>query len=269
MVVLTAVVGYVMGSRAGFWPLGLFHTGMGTALLAGGANVLNQVVERDADARMVRTARRAIPSGRIQPESALLFGTVLGLGGALYISLFLNMVTALLAVATLATYVFLYTPLKRKTTLNTLVGAIPGALPPMGGWAAATGVVSREAWVLFLILFLWQIPHFLALAWMLKDDYARGGFRMLTVVDPEGRSTGLHIALSAAALVPVSLVPTLMGMTGAVYFFGALALGLLYAAAGIRVARKPGTQKARWLFVISIAYLPALLALMMIDRLPG
>ncbi len=269
LVVLTAAVGYFMASRAALWPLGLIHTMLGTALVASGASVLNQVRERDADARMRRTANRPIPAGRVSPESALLFGAALGLAGVAYTAAFLNLTVAVLAAATLASYVFVYTPLKRKTTLNTLVGAIPGALPPVGGWAAASGgVVSREAWALFLIVFLWQVPHFLAIAWMLRKDYERGGFRMLPVVDPTGSATGRHVALSAIALVPVSLVPTILGMTGAIYFFGALVLTLGYAATSLWMARRPADPSARWLFLGSIVYLPALLVMMMIDKLP-
>lgn len=269
LVVITAAIGYVMGSRGGVSLLGLIHTMIGTGLVSAGAGILNQVIERDADAKMRRTAHRAIPAGRISPESGLLMGTVMGLGGTVYFALFTNLTTALLAAITLATYVFVYTPLKKKTTLNTLIGAVPGALPPVGGWAAAGGAVPREAWILFLIVFLWQVPHFLALAWMLREDYARGGFKMLTTVDPKGRSTGLHIALSALALVPVALAPTLFGMTGSVYFFGALGLGLVYAGFGLWMAYRPLAARAKWLFLISIVYLPALLATMMLDRLPG
>jgi protoheme IX farnesyltransferase len=269
LVVITAAVGYFMGSRGGISLFGLLHTMIGTGLVSAGAGILNQVVEREADARMHRTMRRAIPAGRISPETGLLMGTVMGLGGTVYFALFTNLTTALLAAVTLGTYVFVYTPLKKKTTLNTLIGAVPGALPPVGGWAAAGGALPREAWILFLIVFLWQVPHFLALAWLLREDYARGGFRMLTTVDPKGRSTGLHIGLSALALVPVSLAPTLFGMTGSVYFFGALGLGLVYAGFGLWMARRPLAPRARWLFLISIVYLPALLATMMLDRLPG
>lgn len=269
LVVLTAAVGYFMGSRGGISLLGLLHTMIGTGLVSSGAGILNQVIERESDAKMFRTARRAIPAGRISPENGLLMGTVMGLGGTAYFALFTNLTTALLAAVTLATYVFVYTPLKKKTTLNTLIGAVPGALPPVGGWAAACGTVPREAWTLFLIVFLWQVPHFLALAWMLREDYKRGGFKMLTTVDPKGRSTGLHIALSALALIPVALSPTLFGMTGSVYFFGALGLGLVYAGFGLWMARNPLAARAKWLFLISIVYLPALLATMMLDRLPG
>jgi protoheme IX farnesyltransferase len=181
LVVLTAAVGYFMASRDGLSLPGLFHILFGTALVAAAAGVLNQVIERDADAKMIRTADRAIPAGRVTPETALLFGTILALGGVVYITFFLNVAAGLLAIGTLVSYVFIYTPLKRVTTLNTLVGAVPGALPPVGGWAAATGGISREAGVLFLIVFLWQLPHFLAIAWLLREDFARAGFRMLTV----------------------------------------------------------------------------------------
>ena len=268
MVVITALVGYFMASGDSIYVLGLIHTLIGTGLVAAGASVLNQVLERDADAKMFRTQNRPLPAGRVAPIHALIYGTVLGLGGLLYIGVFLNPITGLLAAATLASYVFVYTPMKRKTTLNTLFGAIPGAIPPLGGWAAATGGLSGEAWILFLIVYLWQIPHFLALAWILRDDYVRGGFRMLTVEDHRGISTGFHIGVSALALVPMALAPTMLGMTGQIYFIGALILGLGYAAVSIWTAIRPNTAKAKWLFVTSITYLPALLAVMMVDRLP-
>jgi len=269
LVVLTAAVGYFMASRGGLSLFGLFHTMLGTGLVSGGASVLNQVAERETDALMYRTRGRALPAGRVSPGDALVYGTVLGLGGILYIAAFLNLTAAFLAVLTLASYVFIYTPLKRHSSLNTLVGAVPGALPPVGGWAAATGHLPREAWSLFLIVFLWQIPHFLALAWILRHDYERAGLKMLTVDDPTGRVTGRHIALGSMALVPVSLTPTLLGLTGSVYFVGALALGLAFAGVAVWMSRTPDSVKAKWLFLSSILYLPALLAVMMIDRLPG
>ncbi len=268
MVVLTALVGYFMGSGPVFSLFHLFHTLLGTAMVAGGASVLNQVVEREPDARMVRTQRRAIPSGRISPEHGLLFGSILGLGGILDIAVFINAATALLAAATFALYVFVYTPLKRKSSLNTLVGAVPGALPPVGGWAAASGHVPLAAWTLFLIVFLWQIPHFLALAWLLREDYMRGGFRMLTVGDTRGVVTGRHIAFSALALVPVSLGPSIIGISGTTYFFGALLLSAAYAGVSVWAAERLGSVRARWLFLASVIYLPALLAVMLVDRLP-
>ena len=269
LVVITAAVGYFMASPRGLAGWGFLHTLIGTALVAAGASVLNQVLERDADARMRRTANRAIPAGRVEPDHALVYGTALGLGGVLYVAVFLNLLTALLAAATLGSYVFIYTPLKRKTSLNTMIGAVPGALPPLGGWAAARGEITLEAWGLFLIVFLWQLPHFLAIAWLLREDYERGGFRMLPVDDPSGASTGRHIALSALALMPVCLVPTLFGLAGPVYFFGAAALTAGYAALGLLMAGRPSDAAARRLFLGSIIYLPALLAVMMIDKLPG
>jgi heme o synthase len=268
LVVLTALVGYFMGSGTAFSLVHLFHTLLGTAMVAGGASVLNQVVERDADARMVRTQRRAIPSGRISPEHGLLFGSILGLGGILDIAVFINAATALLAAVTFALYVFVYTPLKRKTSLNTLVGAVPGALPPVGGWAAASGHVPLTAWSLFLIVFLWQVPHFLALAWLLRDDYRRGGFHMLTVGDTHGIVTGRHIAISALALVPVSLAPSILGLSGTTYFLGALLLSGAYAGVSVWAAHRLTSLRARWLFLASVIYLPALLAVMLLDRLP-
>jgi len=269
LVTLTAAVGYFMGSGAGVAAEGLFFLLMGTMMVASGANVLNQVLERDADARMMRTRGRPLPAGRVTPNTALGFGVILGLGGVLFLAFTLNLIAAVLAAATLACYVFVYTPLKRVTSLNTLVGAVPGALPPLGGWAAASGAVPREAWLLFLIVFLWQVPHFLAIAWILRDDYVRGGFRMLTVHDTDGVLTGRHIALGALALLPVSLAPTLLGMTGSTYFFGALALGIAFAALSLYMARRPTVRRAKWLFLGSVLYLPALLAVMMVDKLPG
>ena len=268
MVLLTGAMGYFMGSSGAMSLTGLWHVMAGVALVAAGASTLNQVRERDADGRMRRTASRAIPAGRVAPHHALLFGVILGLTGCVYITLFLDPVTALLAVATLASYVFVYTPLKRVTPLNTLVGAVPGALPPVGGWAAATGgQVGAEAWTLFAILFLWQVPHFLALAWMLKDDYAQGGFRMLPVVDPDGRSTGAHIAITAAALVPVALLPTLLGMTGGLYFAASLLLTLGYAGLSLFLAIRPSERRAREVFLRSVLYLPLLMGAMLVDKL--
>ena len=269
LVVLTAVVGYIMGSGATISLMGLVHTVIGTGLVAAGAGVLNQVAERDADARMVRTARRAIPSGRVSAEHGLLFGMILGLGGLVHVTLFLNITTTAIAAITLASYVFVYTPLKRKTSLNTLVGAIPGALPPVGGWAAASGGLPSEAWTLFLLVYLWQVPHFLAVAWLLRDDYLRGGFRMLTVGESAGSVTGRHIAISALALVPVSLAPSLLGLSGTVYFAGALLLSGAYAAVSVWAAWNLTVARARRLFLTSVIYLPAILAVMLLDRLPA
>jgi protoheme IX farnesyltransferase len=267
LVVLTGAVGYFMASRTGLSLPGLLHSMFGIALVSASAGVLNQVMERDADAKMTRTANRPIPAGRVSPESGLVFGTVLGLGGVLYTALFLNMTVALLAAVTLGSYIFIYTPLKRVTTLNTLVGAIPGALPPVGGWAAATGMVSREAGVLFLIVFIWQIPHFLAIAWLYREDYARAGLPLLPVIEPDGRTTGRQAVLYAMVLVPASLTPVLTGLGGLPYAAVAVVLGSVLVWLSTRFARDLSTISARRLFLASIVYLPVLWAVLVANRL--
>jgi protoheme IX farnesyltransferase len=220
LVVVTTVVGFFMGTRAGFsdWGL-LLHTIVGTALAAAGASVLNQYVERGFDALMPRTRNRPLPGGRVAPLEALVLGVGLAAGGVFYLSAFVNALTATLGVVTVATYVFLYTPLKRRTSLCTVVGAVPGAIPPMMGWAAATDALPAEAWALFGILFFWQMPHFLAIAILYRDDYAAGGFKMLPVVDENLVATGRQMVLYGLALVPVSLMPTGLRMAGPLYLF--------------------------------------------------
>lgn len=264
---LTAAAGFTLGSRAAVDLALLAHTLAGTALVAGGTNAFNQLRERDIDARMHRTQDRPLPSGRVTPRAAGLFAGVISLTGVGYLWAAVNPLTALLAAVTLASYVMLYTPLKPKTSLNTLIGAVPGALPIVGGWTAAGGALDAAAGALFWILFLWQLPHFLALAWIYREDYRRGGLAMLSVHDPDGRATGRMVLLYALALVPVSLLPTLLGVTGTVYFFGALALGVAYAAAGAGMTLAATTRRAWRLFFVSIVYLPALLTLMVVDRL--
>ncbi|MGH7569401.1 MAG: heme o synthase [Gemmatimonadales bacterium] len=266
LVLLTAAAGFLLGAAQGVDLWLLAHTLLGTALVAGGTNALNQLRERDVDARMERTRGRPLPSGRLTPAQAAWFAGAISLAGVAYLWLAVNRLTAGLAALTLVSYVFLYTPLKRTTSLNTLVGAVPGALPIVGGWTAAGGALDAAAGALFWILFLWQLPHFLALAWIYREDYRRGGLVMLTRDDPDGRYTGRMILLYACALVPVSLAPTLLGVTGAVYFFGALALGLAYAAAGASVALAATTERAWRLFFVSIVYLPGLLTLMVLDH---
>ncbi|MFN2384351.1 MAG: heme o synthase [Gemmatimonadota bacterium] len=265
LVLVTTAVGYVVAARGqAQWAL-LAWTLAGTALAAGGASALNQYVERDADGRMRRTAGRPLPAGRMAPARALAFGLTLAVTGVVLLVLKVNATVAFLGLATVVLYVAVYTPLKRRTGLCTLVGAVPGAIPPMMGYAAATGVVDAGAWALFGILFLWQLPHFLAIAWLYRDDYARAGFPMLPVGDPDGAATGRQIALYSLALIPVSLVPTLLGMTGGLYFFGALGLGLLFLAAGLAMALERARPNARRLLLASVAYLPALLALLLAD----
>ncbi|MGH7493881.1 MAG: heme o synthase [bacterium] len=266
MVLITMIFGFYLGARGAVdWML-LFCAVAGTAMVAGGTSALNQYLERDLDAKMLRTKHRPLPTGRIPPNNALAFGVFISSAGLLLLAWRVNLVTALLAGFTLTTYVFLYTPLKQKSHLSTLVGAIPGALPPMGGWTAARGEIGIEAWVLFAILFLWQLPHFLAIAWMYREDYARGGFPMLPVIDPEGRSTGRQIVSNCLALLPVSLLPSLLGISGKAYFFGALVLGLLFFACGVAVHFQRSNRSARRLMRASLIYLPALFVLMALDK---
>jgi protoheme IX farnesyltransferase len=266
LVVLTTAVGFYVGAPAGASALLLLHTLVGTLLVAGGASALNQVAEGDVDARMRRTARRPIPAGRVGRGVGGVFAATLGLGGTVYLAALVNLVTAALAALTLVSYIFLYTPLKKRSTLNTLIGAFPGALPILGGWAASGSPLVAPAWTLFWILFLWQLPHFLALAWLYRDDYARAGLRMLTAGDPDGRRTFGQAALYAAALLPVSLMPTLLGIAGPVYFTGALLLGGWYLGAALVAAWGRSLRAARRLFIISIAYLPAVLGLLALDK---
>lgn len=266
MVVVTAAAGYLLASAGAVDLLHLAHALLGTGLVAAGAGVLNQVLERDVDALMRRTADRPIPAGRIDPDAALLFGVATAVVGLGYLALAVNLLTALLGAATLAAYVFVYTPMKRVSSLATLVGAVPGAVPPMMGWAAARDSIDAGAWVLFGILFLWQLPHFLAIAWMYRADYERGGFPMLPVLDPEGSRTARQMILYAAALVPVSLLPSVLGLTGAVYFLGALALGLAFLGFAFAFDRARSGRAARHLLLVSVVYLPAILAVMLLDR---
>jgi protoheme IX farnesyltransferase len=266
LVVATSAAGYYLGAASPLDAIGFFNTVAGTALVAGGSSVFNQIFERDVDALMTRTRLRPLPDGRVAPAEAALFGALLSAAGLLMLALGSTLLAAGVALATLVSYVLIYTPLKRRTSLATVVGAVPGALPPVIGWAGATGVVSREAWLLFAIVFLWQMPHFLAIAWMFRDDYARAGFPMLPVIHPDGRSTARQATAYAAALVPVSLMPAAIGMTSWVYFAGALLLGLAFLTLGIRFARRLGEVDARALFLGSITYLPLVWVLMIATR---
>jgi len=267
LVLVTTMVGFYMALRHGWqgWAL-MLHTLAGTALAAAGASVLNQYVEREHDAKMSRTAGRPLPAGRVAPLEALLFGVTLGASGVVYLAALVNPLTAALGALTIATYVFLYTPMKRWTTLCTVVGAVPGAIPPMMGWTAATASLSAEAWALFGILFFWQMPHFLAIAILYRDDYAAGGFKMLPVVDEELSVTGRQMVLYALALVPVSLLPVALRMAGLGYGLAAVVLGLAFLGFSVKCAFGKGRGEARALFLASIVYLPLLLAAMMLDR---
>lgn len=265
LVVITAGVGYAVGAPRGIEPAAFVALLIGTALVAGGASALNQYWEREADARMERTRLRPIPAGRMAPPEALAFGLAAAGAGLVLLST-INGLTALLGLAALASYVLAYTPLKRITSLCTVVGAIPGALPPMMGWAAARGSLDVGAWALFGILFLWQLPHFLAIGWIFREDYARGGFPMLTVLDGDGRSTARQMMLYSAALIPVTLAAGALASAGTGYLTGALALGLVFFGASTRFAWKRSVAAARVLFLVSILYLPALLGLLVFDR---
>jgi heme o synthase len=266
LVVASAVAGYAMAhGDTGNVPV-LLATIAGTALVAGGASGFNQIIERDSDALMRRTRHRPLPDGRMAPVEAAAFSAALSLAGLLILAAGVNLLSALVALATLGSYAVVYTPLKRRTSFATVIGAIPGALPPVIGWAAAANVLSQGAWVLFGILFLWQLPHFLAIAWMYREDYARAGLPMLPVLEPDGRSTARQAVVYTAALLPLALAPTLIGMSGSVYFAGALLLTLLFLAMSIRFALTRAVRDARRLFFTSITYLPILWALMIVDR---
>src|SRR5712691_8398345 len=268
MILVTTLVGFYLGSQGVPDYLCLVYTLIGTALAAGGTLALNQVIEREADAKMHRTRLRPLPDGRIHPLDALVFGALLTLGGLVYLTLTVNPLSALVTAAIVVSYLFAYTPLKKKTSLCIIVGAIPGALPPVIGWAAARETLNLEAWVLFTIMFLWQMPHSLAIGWLYREDYARAGFRLLPVVDPDGKSTGRQIVSNCLALLAVGLIPTLIGFAGVMYFFCALALGSIFLWYGVLLALSCSQAAARRLLFASLVYLPVLLAVMAFDKVP-
>lgn len=267
LVVVTTMVGYYMAAHGPADWLRVLYTLVGTALTAAGSSVFNQYIERDLDLRMPRTANRPLPGGRLRPADALLFGVALSLLGVLMLALFVNGLTALLGALTLLLYVFVYTPAKRSTSLCTIIGAVPGAIPPVMGFTAVQGTISPQALALFAILFFWQMPHFLAIAILYRDDYARGGFKMLPVVDHGMAMTGRQIILYSLSLVTISLVPALLNMAGVIYFAAALLLGIAFTGFGLVCARSKTRADARQLFLASIVYLPVLLAALMIDKL--
>jgi protoheme IX farnesyltransferase len=259
MVAITAGVGFaVAGAALVEWKL-LVHLLAGTMLSSAGAAALNMFLEREADAKMERTRRRPLPAGRLAPAEALVFGVLLAAGGVAYLAAAVNLLTAGISAATIASYLGAYTPLKKRSSLCTLVGAVPGALPPVMGWAAARGSLDGGAWVLFLILFFWQLPHFLALAWMYREDYARGGFPMLPVEGPDGASTGRQVVLQTLALIVVTLLPAGFGMAGEAYLAAALVLGAGFLGFGVAFAVERTRERASRLFFASITYLPLLL----------
>jgi protoheme IX farnesyltransferase len=266
LVVATAAAGYYLGADHGAsWWAALAAIG-GTALVAGGASAMNQIYERDTDRLMERTRTRPMPDGRLSVTEAGAFAITIAVTGLLVLGLGANLLAMLVALATLLTYVCVYTPLKLRTSFATVIGAVPGALPPMIGWAAATGTLSREAWAMFAIVFLWQMPHFLAIAWLYREDYARAGFPLLPVTEPDGHSTARAVLAYGAALLPVSLVPTLIGLTTPPYFVGALALSASYLALSALFARNRQRSDALRLFIGSIVYLPLVWGLMILTR---
>lgn len=267
MVLVTTVLGFALGGSvlAPFPYLRLLYTLIGTGLASGGAAVLNHYLEREVDGRMARTRNRPLPKGVVPPIGALLFGIVLLAAGPLFLWYFVNGLAAFLALLSGVLYVLVYTPMKRYTWLNTPMGAIPGAIPPMIGWAGARGQLDVGAWVLFFIMFLWQHPHFYSIAWMFRDDYREGGFKMLPIVQPDGKSTFRQSLASAILLIPVSLWPTFVRMSGWLYFFGALICGLWFLRACIQWRISESTVDARKVLRASVIYLPVLLLLILLD----
>jgi protoheme IX farnesyltransferase len=269
LILMSTGVGYFFGLKREWngyhdWLL-LVHTLVGTGLIASGTAALNQWYEREGDCLMRRTAGRPLPSGRVSARHALWFGIALAVAGSVELALGVNVLTAFLGALTLGSYLFIYTPLKRRSHLSTVIGALPGAVPPLMGYAASSGMLTREAWTLFAILFVWQFPHFLAIAWMYREDYARAGILMLPVVEPDGMSTARQIVLYASTLIPVSLFPVLLGMSGKIYLLGALALGTWFLYTGVRVAFDRTNVRARRVLLASVIYLPMIYGLMVFD----
>jgi len=267
LVLLTTLVGFYMGFRGPMNYLLMLHTLLGTALMAAGASALNQLLEREYDAKMKRTQTRPLPSRLLQPATVLGVGCLSAIVGLVYLAVAVNPITSVVGAVSLVTYLFIYTPLKRISWLNTAAGAVPGALPPVMGWTAATGQLNGPSWTLFVILAFWQIPHFLAIAWLYRDEYARAGFQMLPNVDPSGRRSGSQAVGLTLGLLLVSVCPFLLKMAGPVYLVGALTLGLAFLWFSIRFARSLAMAQARQLFLASILYLPLLLSLLVMDKI--
>jgi protoheme IX farnesyltransferase len=266
LVIATSASAYYLAGESAPAAGALLQTGIGTALVAGGAAALNQLYERDIDAVMTRTRLRPLPDKRVSVDDARIFGVILASAGLLVLALAANLLASALALATLVTYVAVYTPLKRRSPSATLVGAVPGALPTLIGWTAGRGELSPGGWSLFAIVFLWQIPHFMAIAWLYRDDYRRAGLPLLPVLEPDGRRTGRQALLYAAALLPASLAPTLAGVAGTAYLWTALVLGSALLALSACFARTRSDNSARWLFYGSIIYLPLIWTAMILDH---
>ncbi len=267
LVLLTTAVGYYLAATGPINPRGLFHAVFGTALAAAGAAALNQWWERRLDALMHRTRSRPFPAGRLLPRDAMILGCLLSIGGVAYLIVACNWLSALLAAATIVIYIFAYTPLKRVSTFNTLVGAIPGALPPVVGWAAASGRVDIGAWSLFAILFFWQLPHFFAIAWMYREDYARAGFEMISKDDKTGARSASQSVLFCILLLLISGIPQFLGLVSAVYLIAELVLNGLFIFVAMRFLRTQQAADARRLFLTSIAYLPLLLGALVLTKI--
>jgi len=267
LVLLTTLVGFYLGARGAMNVALMINTLVATALLASGASALNQLLEREYDAKMNRTQDRPLPSGRLQPTTVAIFGGVCSAAGLVYLALAVNLLTSVIGAVTLVSYLFIYTPLKRVTWLNTVIGAVPGALPPLMGWTAARGELSGEGWALFAILFFWQLPHFFAIAWIYRDEYARAGFKMLPGIDPDGSRTAQQSLSNTLALLAVSLCPFVFKMAGTTYLAGALVLSAGFLWCAIRFSRQLTLARARQLFFASIIYLPLLLVLMVWDKI--
>jgi heme o synthase len=267
LVLVSAAAGLYLASSGGVPLMLLWHTLVGTALAASGTNALNQWAERDADSHMGRTAQRPLPSGRLSSRQAFIFAWTISIVGLIYISAFVNNTTAIIVAISLSSYVFVYTPLKRKTWVATLIGAVPGALPILAGWTASGRPLTAGAWVLFAIMFIWQMPHFYALAWIYREDYGRAGFQMLTVIDKTGSRAAHQTLLFAAALIPISVMPTVLGVTGKVYLVGALVLGFAFLILATGMLRQRNERIAWRVFTGSIIYLPVLLLLMVFDKI--
>lgn len=266
LIVLTAAAGFALASPGRIDYVTMGRAMLGIAFLSSGIATLNQYMERGLDSLMRRTANRPLPTGKLLPWEALAFGVALTIGAEIYLAVLVNPISALLGLTVISGYLFGYTPLKTRSSLSTLVGAFPGAVPPLIGWASARGDIGLEAWVLFAILFLWQFPHFLAIAWMYREDYTRAGILMLPVVAPDGRLTAQQIVLYTVMLLPVSVLPTLLGTAGKFYFGGAIILGLLFLYFSLRAAFSKSRQAARQLLLASVIYLPLLFILMVLDR---
>ena len=266
LVVMTTVAGYALGTHGPLDWMKMAHTVFGTTLIAAGTSALNHYFERDTDALMRRTSSRPLPSGQMKPGEAFLFGMTLITIGTLYLALATNALATFLGIITSILYLCIYTPLKRKTTRATLIGAIPGAVPPLIGWAAARGTLSLDAWILFAILFLWQFPHFDAIAWVYREDYARAGIKMLPTVDRGGKRTFREILVTAALLVPVGMLPTLTGLAGPHYFFGALVVGIMLVEVCLWAAASKTNIRSKWLMHATVLHLPVLLGLLIYDK---